>query len=157
MLNIEETYNWLRKLKVVNESYRNIIIDESDVMLQRMIGVRNSLSSPQSVLSVDHPLDVYIDRTLDGSSNNNGTDYDGIRFRGERVNNVQCTNITVSTEVESNTFLPTTNSHRNIIQEMAETILTHPQNDANFEGKKYLNDHDIFTSSNKTLMDVYFK
>ena len=59
--------------------------------------------------------------------------------------------------MESNTFLPTTNSHRNINQEMAETILTHPQNDANFEGKKYLNDHDIFTSSNKTLMDVYFK
>ena len=155
MLNIEETYNWLRKLKVVNESYRNIIIDDSDVMLQRMIGVRDRLSSPQSVLSVDHPLDVYIDRTLDGSSNNNGTDYDGIRFRGQRVNNVQSTNITENTEVESDTFLPTTNSHGNINQEMADTIMTHPQNNENYEGKKYLNDHYIFSSFNKTFMDVY--
>ena len=155
ILNIEETYNWLRKLKVVNESYRNIIIDESDVMLQRMIGVRDSLSSPESVLSVDHPLDVYIDRTLDGSSNNNGTDYDGIRFRGQRVNNVQSTNISENTEVESDTFQPTTYSHGNINQGMANTILTHPQNNENYEGKINLNYHDIFSSFNKTFMDVY--
>ena len=102
-----------------------------------------------------HPLDVYIDRTLDGSSNNNGTDYDGITFRGQRVNNVQSTNISENTEVESDTFQPTTTSHGNINQEMADTVLTHPQNNQNYEGKINLNDHDIFSSFNKTFMDVY--
>ena len=86
-LNIEETYNWLKKLKLVNKSYRNIIIDESDEMLQRMRSVRDSLLSPQVVLRVDLPLDVYIDRSLDGTSNNNGTDNDGIRFRGQIMSN----------------------------------------------------------------------
>lgn len=56
-------------------------------MLQRMRSVRDSLLSPQVVLRVDLPLDVYIDRSLDGTSNNNGTDNDGIRFRGQIMSN----------------------------------------------------------------------
>ena len=92
-LNVEEAYNWLRKLKLVNKSYKNIIIDESHDMIERMRRVRDRLLAPESVLSLNHPLDVYIDRSLDGTSNSNGTDNDGLRFRGQRVNLEQSTNM----------------------------------------------------------------
>ena len=116
-LNVEEAYNWLRKLKLVNETYKNIIIDESHEMIQRMTSVRDRLLVPESVLSVDHPLDVYIDRSLDGTSNNNGTDNNGIRFRGQRV----------GTEESSNT------NHNNFDEPREEEFSIH-QNNTNPRG-----------------------
>ena len=140
-LNIEEAYHWLRKLKLVNKLYKNIIIDESHDMIQRMTTVRDRLLAPESVLSLNHPLDVYIDRSLDGTSNSNGTDNDGLRFRGQRVGFEESTNlnenIVHATGVdESSSHQQNTNLREDVNEEIGHIPDIYPQEAEVNQGKK---------------------
>ena len=141
-LNVEEAYNWLRKLKLVNESYKNIIIDESHDMIQRMTSVRDRLMAPGNVLSVDHPLDVYIDRSLDGTSNSNGTDNDGIRFRGLRAGTEESSNTTNDNIVdepgveESSIYQNNTNLRVDNNEDLVHILSIDPQECEIDQGKK---------------------
>ena len=158
-LNVEEAYNWLRKLKLVNKLYKNIIIDESQDMIQRMRTVRDRLLAPESVLSLNHPLDVYIDRTLDGTSNSNGTDNDGLRFRGQRVGFEESTNMNENIihgpgVDESSNHQQNTNLREDVNEEIGNIPDNYPQEAEVNQGKKCFIGYDIIFK--KILMIVHY-
>ena len=92
ILNVSETYDWLKCLKAVNVHYKNITIDESIQMRNAMNLVREEIINPESALRIETPLEVHMDRILDSSS----LDFEGTTFRPDRPHN--------NAEINSNTI-----------------------------------------------------
>ena len=98
ILNVSETYDWLKCLKAVNVHYKNITIDESIQMINSMNLVREELINPELALRIETPLDVHIDRVLDSSS----LDFEGTTFRPHRnPDNVEVSSNTIPLATEN--------------------------------------------------------